>query len=708
MRTRHSTFALAALAAAVSAAFAQEPPTSPFSGSVSLTGIHTDVKSDNAFRFHEYRDLDSGVTGSIDLRGQGNAWYYSLFGENLGRDDQFVQLRGGRYGHFKFAIYGDDIVHNLTLGAITPFSGVGTRNLTFAGTTASTDTSTWNRFDYFVKHKNLGGFAEAQPTVDSPFYARINTNRRKSEGIRALGAAGTSPGGPAYELPVPIEWTTTDVSGEIGYSSRRMHLSASYLVSKFEDANDLLSWRTPVVLSGPNVESSTIASDNELKRLAVNGVFRGLPLDSTLALRAVSTRVENTLPVAATYLSISGTTGFNRLSGANRSTFEGDVENKSFSAAFNSHLTKGLDSKVYYNWYKRENNSSHVVFTPSGPGSGGTCDFSPTGAALTTCTTEFLHFEKKNFGVELYYRLAPQNRIAVGVDYQDLERERIDFDRSKETKAWVEWKTGTFEIVDVRVKYQHMRRKSEFLEGDSPDVFARNLYRFDAAPLKRDVLKVSFDASPAPLVDLGAEVILKRNKYGETFLGRTRDTREELNLSASYGDPRAFRITAFADVEHTRYDSTHWVGATTTFPNTNTAGTTYLWYSNVKDRNWLFGVAADMPVSERLRIKGSLVWQKANGEVDFAAMSTVANPIPIDQYDNFRKTTLNVRGIYAVSKRLDVSVGAAYEKYDYSDIQMNDYIYAVRTGTNQSYLTGAYASPNYRAGIVYATVTYRF
>jgi hypothetical protein len=39
---------------------------------------------------------------------------------------------------------------------------------------------------------------------------------------------------------------------------------------------------------------------------------------------------------------------------------------------------------------------------------------------------------------------------------------------------------------------------------------------------------------------------------------------------------------------------------------------------------------------------------------------------------------------------------------------MNDYIYNIRTGTNQGYLSGAYAFPNYRASIVYATLTYSF
>jgi MtrB/PioB family decaheme-associated outer membrane protein len=706
--TKPATLALTLLAASVAAAFAQETPPPPFGGWVSITGIHTDVTSDNRFRFAEYRDLDSGVTGALDLRGQSNAWYYNLFGENLGRDDQFVQLKGGRYGLAKFNVYSDDIIHNLTFGAITPFTGVGTNSLTFTGTAPSTATATWNAFDYSVQHKNVGGAAEAQAGIGSPIYFRVAANRKKSEGIKPLGAAGTSPGGPAYELPAPIDWTTTDVSGEAGYSSKVAHFSVNVLYSKFEDHNDFLTWRTPFVTTGANIESSTLAADSNLRRVGVNGMLKQLPLDSSLALRATYTKITNSMPIGTTFLAISGTTGANRLTNPCSPTFEGEVVNKSFSAAFNSHLGAALSSKVYWNWYERDNNSSHIVFTPSGPGSGGTCDIGPTGAALTTCSTEFLHFKKDNVGVELYYKLARGHKLTFGLDYMDTERERIDFDRSKETKAFVEYKTSAMEVADVRVKYQHLRRKAEFLEGDNPDLITRNFFRFDAAPLNRDTLKVVFDTTPAPLLDLGAEFIVKRNKYKDTLLGRNKDSRFELAFSASYGDPNALRLTAFADYERAQYDSMHWVGATTTFPNTNTAGTTYLWESDVKDRNYLVGAAASWKLSERINLVGSLIWQKANGAVDFAAQSTVANPMNIDRYDNFRKKALNVRGMYAVTRHLDVSLGAAWEKYEYTDIQMDEYIYNIRTGTNQSFLTGAYAFPNYKASIVYATLAYRF
>jgi hypothetical protein len=288
MTRKPALFLMTALAASVSAVFAQEVP--PFTGTVSITGISTDVTSDNRFRFEEYRDLESGVTAGIDVRGQSNGWYYNLFGENLGRDDQFAQLRGGRYGVFKYNLYVDDIIHNLTFGARTLFSGVGTNQLTFAGAVPpSTNVATWNTFDYSLQHKNLGGAVEAQVAYDSPFYVRVTANRKKTEGIKPLGAAGTSPGGPVYELPAPIDWTTTDWSGEVGYSTKTMHVSLSGMWSKFEDHNDFLFWRSPLVTNANNIEQSTLAADNDLRRIALNAVFKSLPWDSSLAVRGTYT-----------------------------------------------------------------------------------------------------------------------------------------------------------------------------------------------------------------------------------------------------------------------------------------------------------------------------------------------------------------------------------------------------------------------------------
>jgi hypothetical protein len=713
MKRTPKALLLTVLAAAISSAFAQQAP-GDIQGYAGIGFINTHpTGGTNPFKLREYRDLDSGATGVVDLKLDGGDWWSRLFGENIARDDQFLELTGGKYGVFKFAIYNDKIIHNWTYGAITPFSGIGTNNLTFAGTSPpSTNTSTWNSFDYGISHNNAGGFVEASPLAGSPFYFRVNTNVRESDGLRPMGFAGTSPGGPVYELPVPINWRTTDWGGEVGYSTRRMHLSLAYTYSKFEDSNNFLFWRTPAVQTGPNVEMSTIAPDNKMQRVVLNGVFKQMPFDSTLALRGTFAKYESGFAIAPTYLSVTGSQpagiGNTRNSGANTPNFNGEVENKTFSAAYNSNWSRAWSSKLYYNYYERDNSSTHVVFTPSGPGSGGTCDVNfQTGASLPTCSNELLHFKKSNLGAEGYWRLNRSNKLTFGVDFQDTERERVDYDHTEEMRLSAEWKSGMWEFADFRVKYIHLDRDSDFLLGGASSPFVRDLNRFDVAPLKRDTLKIAFDMNPMPLLDLGVELNLKRNRYDNTTLGRTDDRREEVSVSASYGDVASLRMTTFFDWEHSRYDSNHWVGDVATYPTPNPGAGAYFWNSQVHDRNWFAGFAADWVVNDKLKVYASLIWQKGDGGVDFTAPS-VANAQNITNYDDFQKRALNIRATYRADKNLEFTFGAAYEKYSYSDIQMDNYIYNLKTGSNQNYLTGAYANPSYRANILYGLVAFRF
>ena len=676
-------------------------------GSVSVTGIHSNVNGDNPFRFFEYRDLDSGVTGGVDLRGGTESYWWGLFGENLGRDDQYAIFRGGRYGLFKYALYNDDVIHNLTFNARTLYNGVGANNLTFTGP-PSTDVSTWNSFDYSIKHRNYGGLFDLQSLNQSPFYLRVDANRKETKGVRPISGAGASPGGPVYELPVPVDYTTTNFSAETGYASRTAQFSINAAYSKFEDQNDFVNWRNPIVATGSNLERSTLAADNTLWRVGVNAMWRQLPMSSTLALRGTWSKLESRIPIDTTFLSVTGTAGSVRLANPSESTFDGEVINKSLSASLTSQLARGLDSRLYWNWNERENKSTELVFTPGGPGTGGGCDLSSTGAALATCTPEHFGYKKHTVGLEVGYRVAPANKVTGTVEYLEIERERIDFDKNREMKLQLEWKSGTFEMFDTRVKYQHLRRRSDFLLSDSTNIFDKYLFRFDAAPLDRDVLKLVMDSNPVEFFDIGGEINLKRNKYKDTVLGRTKDTRREFYVSASYGNPEALRVTAFFDVEYTKYESTHWVGATTTFPNPNTAGTTYLWDADVKDKNYLVGVAANWPFKQRVKLQASVIWQKTDGTVDFATPNGLGNPVNIGAYDSFKKRSLNVKGTFAATRQLDVTLGYAYEKFDYRDVQMDDYLYTVRTGTTQNFLTGAYAFPSYNANVVYMTVAYKF
>src|SRR5512146_824137 len=90
------------------------------SGSVGL-GLRT-IDDDGAdlSKANEYRDLKhdgvDGLMSNIDIKGIGSSYHLNLFGENLGRDDQYIHLKGGQYGVFKYELYNNNLRHNLTFG----------------------------------------------------------------------------------------------------------------------------------------------------------------------------------------------------------------------------------------------------------------------------------------------------------------------------------------------------------------------------------------------------------------------------------------------------------------------------------------------------------------------------------------------------------------------------------------------------------------
>ena len=67
----------------------------------------------------EYQNVNNGVIGVLDVRGSSKNYYMKFFGENFGRDDQFVEARGGAYDVFKAIVYQDRMPHNLSWNALT-------------------------------------------------------------------------------------------------------------------------------------------------------------------------------------------------------------------------------------------------------------------------------------------------------------------------------------------------------------------------------------------------------------------------------------------------------------------------------------------------------------------------------------------------------------------------------------------------------------
>ena len=680
--------------------------------SVSLGVQSVDEDARDPSKLREYRDLDgTSVLGSFEVRGRSDNAYLNAYGENLGRDDQYLDLKGGSYGRFKYRLYSDELRHNLGSGpgALSPFSGIGSGTLTT--TLPRPALAAWNAFDHSYTRQNAGGMAEWQST--SPWYFRVDANQVKREGINVFaGANGTSPGNGFTDLPSPIAYTTRTYSAEAGHSSRRGHFAVNLSHSTFDNENEVLRWNNGFFANG--LDTTILPPDNKLTRLSVNGNLRQLSWDSTLAGRLTYSKLTNDVAMLPNILS---TGGANPATNPSAPSFHGDVKRLNLALSLSSHPTKALDTRVYLNYAKEDNRSTHMSFAPAaGTGlTGGSADplSNCNSTATNPCEPELYHLKKTNLGAEAGYRLSRENRVSGGLDYTDSERERADFQKSQDKKVFAQWKNNSLDWLTGRLKYQLLARRSHFephvsvLAANPMDLYVR---RFDLANVNQNLLKIALDASPAPFVDVGFEAIFKHNDFKDTSLGRTGDKRHELYASLGFGDPSRLRVLVFGDVEVMRFDSSHRVGTGNPDPSAPPTLTTYNWTAENEDKAWQMGLGIDWVPMARLTLKGSFIRAKTTGGAEFAVQPGGApGPfLPITNFDNTRRTSINLKAVYAYDKQWEFSGGYAHEKYQYSDIGYDNTLYVAGAGATAGVVTGQNSFQPYTADIVYAVAKYKF
>jgi MtrB/PioB family decaheme-associated outer membrane protein len=686
-------------------------------GSGTVGPIYNSTSSTkDASKLEEYRDLGNGVLSNVFVRGRGGNTWFEGYGENFGRDDQYLMLRGGVYDQFKYKIYSDSLRHNFLFNGLTPFAGSGSNVLT--ATFPQPNPATWNAIDLGYKRTDNGGYFEWQGLA--PWYFRVDANQLKFEGTKVgSGANGTSPGNGFTDLAIPVRYDTKNIQGEVGYNTGQFNASVSYLYSKFENDFSTLSWNNGFFAN--QVDTTFLPPDNHYQRITAQATYRGLPWNSTLAARYTWTEGKSDADLAQSALN-SATAPFFGPTQVNTSHFTGKIENDTFTVALASHPVTTVDTRIYYNYYKRHNDSTDVIYpATSFVNCGGPCE------------SDRFEFTKNNVGFDVYWRFMRGNRLGGGWDYLKQTQNREDYNNIRTNRFFVEWKNTALENLSARLKYIYLQRRSDFLQGDvgvdanDPEFLVRFTSRFDSSDLDRNEIKFNADWSPLPLLDFSLEADWKDNRYKDITLGRSSDKRNEIYLSGGWGDPSKLRITGFGDVEYIWYDSSHrnvgagscpttsnGVTAVNCFdPSTPPNSIAYNWSSKNKDRNWVIGLGADWPAMPQLLVKASLLYYHTDGSADIASQNNFGNPLPIHAYDDSKRTSANLKGIWSYDKNWDFTLGYAYERWRYNDAGYDGYQYTipfpgVSNNTSQSYLNGFNAFTNYTSNIVYLLATYRF
>ena len=124
-------------------------------GALTAGGMYTKESGRDSSKREEYQDLNSGVLSNVFFRGRDDRNWIDFYGENFGRDDQFIEVRGGQYDTFKYGVYTNWMPHNFAFQALTPLQGSGTNLQT--GSFPNPNPATWNSFNLGYERKDTGG-----------------------------------------------------------------------------------------------------------------------------------------------------------------------------------------------------------------------------------------------------------------------------------------------------------------------------------------------------------------------------------------------------------------------------------------------------------------------------------------------------------------------------------------------------------------------
>ena len=635
----------------------------------------THFVDDTSAKFDEYRDMSDGLFGTLEVLADSDTYMVDVTVENPALDDQSYKLSGNLLGVIKGQIYYDELTHQLSRNALTPAIGVGSNFLEIPDADipgAVPAVSAWHSIDYNIESKTLGaGF-----TVDTqnPFYFKVDFDRQRKEGIMRYGLWNTSD----FELPMPVDYTTYNTMLEGGYRSKETTAALNASFSNFENKNDLLA-----TYDGIEYEEYSTPVDNYAYNFS-GRLTQRLPMKSLLALKAVFNRNVSEADFSQ-YIKIASPTSDD--------TYDGDVRYIRGSAVLTSQLNNMLDTRLFYNYVKRDNQSDEITTKTGG-----------------SQTNHLFEYDKNQAGLDADYRLDKANKLSGGYEFTGTDRNREDAEQTLDNLFFAQLKNTSVDWMSAKFRLEYMNRSSdadydeETLTGDG--IIHQFFTPFDYASKNRYKAKMSFDLNPIDILGLGLSYGLVFDDFDATQFGMQQDQRHEIYLDANVILPGKIRLTGYTGYEFTKseYDARRYNpggGDPTARPDANN----YNWSQETTYDFFVVGGSVNVPVMAQLELVLNADYQMVDGNIDFARAAAAGKPLgTVSEADDYYKVKAGVKGIYKATEQWSFTLGYLYEQSNVEDWVTDNYSYVV----GADYLSGAGLDTDYEVHQVYAITTYRF
>jgi MtrB/PioB family decaheme-associated outer membrane protein len=662
------------------------------SGEVSLTGVVREGKDQDA-KFNEYRDVRDGAVGAIHLKYDAPKAHVSFEAKDIFYNTQNYTLEGGVWDAFSMRFFYDEIPHNYTYDARTLYSGIGSNNLTYSGVTPSANQNTWNTFDYSVKRKNMGGSLKLDYL--NPFYAEFSVDQQKKAGVYPLGVAGTTPGGMAIELPVNVDYKTDNIKAEVGYSTKLLFVSASYVYSRFENGDGAQNFKNPSSAStAATTDTVYLPPENDYVKYDLKGSL-ALPFHSKINADLSSSRARSTANLSNRYVSTATTS----ITLSNPS-FNGMVNTDQLSLALTTNPRPFINAKIFYKYYNK-NNKSDVITTIDG---------------ASVLNNHLFDYRKNIYGIETVLKLPAQFRLNAAYNFTKTERAREDIPKNRDSLFDLGLKWSGLKFMNAKIGYEYLNRAAEFDVPITAPItnFEPWMRRFDAAAQIRNTYKVSAEFFPTDTLSFNLGYKYKDSNYNDVILGLTESKANEINADMDWQVHKRVRLFGYFDFEQLTKNQIQRQATTYTNPATAPTAANFNWTSAATENTYGYGVGTDITIiTDKLTLKLAHNFVKSDGTVDYTYLMGLV-PLPAGQnqdnidlnaWDNYRLSNFVAKATFQMTKMVALSAAYAYEDFSYDDSQYRNYSYVPGT---TGYLTGAYNNQSYKTHVVFFGVHVKF
>ncbi|HEX7551745.1 MAG TPA: MtrB/PioB family outer membrane beta-barrel protein, partial [Candidatus Methylomirabilis sp.] len=453
------------------------------SGSVEAGGMYSFGERGSS-KFNEYRDMDNGFVGELELKAEkkDSPYHFEIGVKNPARDDQMYEGAFGQYGLFRLDLGWDRTPHVLSNNAQTMFQQSG-GNFTIPSSLRNTITTTpagylagkpgntyctgitsWTcpypvgtstaptvgnaQFNFIngtinglLRPVSLGfntdeGYMGFKLTPTEALRFDVEYTNRRVEGSRAASAVLNNP----VELPIPIDQMTQEVKVGAEFAVSSFAFQVGYTGSIFRNEYQSYMWDNPnSTVSQSNIAGvRTAASAMGEVSAAPDNIAHTLNLTARGSLPWWRTNLSGAFSYTMlrqddTFVNNIATPGPGLTQRNTDDSGRSSADAKANLVAGNILLTSrpinSVTMTARYRYFEYQNDMPNHIFTN---------DVTPSGLwnGVTSNTTKNERYTKQNAGIDIGWRPIRMVSFKAGYEYEHWNRGDFD-DKSFETSEHI-------------------------------------------------------------------------------------------------------------------------------------------------------------------------------------------------------------------------------------------------------------------------------